>query len=268
MKLTGKMALVTGGGTGIGAAIAKRLVQDGARVCITGRRREMLDQTAKDLPKESVVICQSDVSKYEDVKRMVATALEFGGKLDILVNNASIYTVASITDLDPAEWQSVLDINLTGPFLLMKECIPYMVKNGGGSIINIASLGGVRCLPGSPAYCATKAALIMLTKQVALDYGRYKIRCNAVNPGGVITDMTKKLVVPLMEKLGTDIDGGYKYFSKNVPLQRAGEPYEIASLCSYLASDDSAYMTGAELAMDGGAVIVDIQGAIVSDVLA
>jgi NAD(P)-dependent dehydrogenase (short-subunit alcohol dehydrogenase family) len=142
-----------------------------------------------------------------------------------------------------------------------------MIKNGGGSIINISSLGGVRALPGMPAYSTTKAAIIMLSKQVALDYGPHKIRCNAVCPGGTRTEMNKKLVDPIAAKLKTDIEGGYKHFTRNVPLRRAAQPAEIAGLCSYLAGDDSAFMTGSELLIDGGASVVDLQGATLSEIL-
>ncbi len=266
MKLSGKIALITGGGTGIGAAITRRFVQDGARVCIVGRRREKLAETAASLPEGSITIFPGDVSKYEDIKRMVVLTLEFGGKLDILVNNAAIESMGSVTELDPEEWQRALDINLTGPFLLMKEVIPHMIKNSGGSIINISSLGGIRCLPGMPAYCTTKAALIMLTKQVALEYGPQSVRCNVVCPGGTMTEMNKKLVIPISEKLGIDIAGGYKYFTRSVPLRRAAKPDEIASLCSFLASDDSSFMTGSELVIDGGAAIVDVQGATLANI--
>jgi meso-butanediol dehydrogenase / (S,S)-butanediol dehydrogenase / diacetyl reductase len=262
MNLSGKVALVTGGGTGIGAAIAKRLVEDGAKVCIAGRRREKLDETARSLPQGAVTTCQGDVSRHEDIKRMVAETVKFGNGLDILVNNAGIETMGSVTDLSLDDWRKSLDTNLTGPFLLMKECIPHMIKKGGGSIVNISSLAGVRSVPGMPAYCTTKAALIMLTKQVALEYGPQKIRCNAVCPGGTRTEMNRNaLVLPIAKVLGTDLEGAYKYFTRSVPLRRAADPAEIAGLCSFLASDDSAFMTGSEVMIDGGASIVDIQGA-------
>jgi NAD(P)-dependent dehydrogenase (short-subunit alcohol dehydrogenase family) len=268
MKLSGKMALITGGGTGIGAAIAGRFVKDGAKVCIAGRRRDKLEQTAGSLPEGSVITCPGDITSYEGIRKIVATALEFGGKLDILVNNAAIEAMGSVTQLSPDDWRKALDTNLTAPFLLMKEVIPHMIENGGGSIINIASLGGVRALPGMPAYCTTKAAIIMLTKLVALDYGPQKIRCNAVCPGGTRTEMNKKaLVLPISEKLKTDIEGGYKYFTKDVPLRRAAEPAEIAGLCSFLASDDSSFMTGSEILIDGGASVVDLQGAALANIM-
>jgi meso-butanediol dehydrogenase/(S,S)-butanediol dehydrogenase/diacetyl reductase len=265
MKLQGKAALITGGGTGIGAAIARRFVKDGAKVCITGRRRQKLEQVAKTLPKGSALTFAGDVSRYKDVKAMVAAALEFGGKLDILVNNAAKDSQGRITELDPEEWRQVIEVNLTAPFMLMRECLPHIIKAGGGSVINIASLGGMRCISACPAYATSKAGLIMLTQQAALDYGPYKVRCNVVCPGATKTDMLEGMIIPLSQKLGTDKAGGYDYFTKNVPLRRACDPDEIASLCSYLASDDSAFMTGAALLIDGGAAIVDISGAAVSN---
>ncbi len=262
MDLSGKMALVTGGGTGIGVAVAARFAKDGAKVCITGRRRDKLEEAARALPAGSVVTCPGDVMNYDDIRRMVATAVRFGGKLDVLVNNAAIEAMGTTTDLSPADWRKAIDTNLTGPFLLMKEAIPHMIKNGGGSIINIGSLAGVRSVPGMAAYCTTKAALIMLTKQVAVDYGPQKVRCNVVNPGGTRTEMNRNaLVLPISKVLGTDLEGAYKFFTRSVPLRRAAEPAEIAGLCSFLASDDSSFMTGAEVMIDGGASVVDIQGA-------
>jgi len=265
MSLKGKMALITGGGTGIGAAIARRFVNEGAKVGIIGRRRQKLEQVAKALPEGSVLIFPGDVSRYEDIKAAVAAALKFGGKLDILVNCAARESRGSVTELEPAEWRRVIEVNLTAPFLMMRECLPHIIDAGGGSVINIASLGGLRCVPALPAYCTSKAGLIMLTQQAALDYGPYKVRCNAVCPGATKTDMLGGLIVPLSKKLGTDKAGGYAYFTKNVPLRRACEPDEIAALCAYLASDESSFMTGAALIIDGGAAIVDISGAAVSN---
>jgi len=263
MNLEGKVALITGGGTGLGAAIAKRLVADGAKVCITGRRQNMLDKVSQSLPAGTVVTCSGDVSKQEDVKRMVETALSFGGKLNVLVNNAGLDSNQSVTDIDLEEWQRVIATNLTGPFLLMKEAIPHMVKGGGGSIINISSLAAIICVPEGPAYCATKAGLMHLTKQVALDYGPSKVRCNVICPGAFRTEMLEHVITPLAEKLGTDLEGGFAYFSANAPLHRVGNPDEITGLCSYLASEDSSFMTGSVLIMDGGTSIVDILAATV-----
>lgn len=261
MRLDGKVALITGAGSGIGAAIAERFVADGAKICITGRRQEKLDQVAQSLPEGRVSTCAGDVTSLDNVARMVETALTFTGKLDVLVNNAAIDPGGTtVVDIDPEQWHSVLAINLTGPMYLMKAAIPHMME-GGGSIINIASLGGLRCLPGMPAYCASKAGLIMLTKQVALDFGPHKIRCNAVCPGGTRTEMLEKSLSPLREVLKTDLDGVFERISSMVPLRRTANPSEITGICSYLASDDSTFMTGAVLLLDGGAAIVDVSGA-------
>lgn len=262
MKLKGKVALITGGGTGIGVAIAERFVEEGAKICITGRRQEMLDAVARSLPKGTIVTCAGDVTMFEDAQRMVETTLGFGGKLDVLVNNAAIDPGGTtVVDIDPELWHRVLETNLTGPMYLMKASIPHMIREGGGSIINISSLGGLRCLPGMPAYCSSKAGLIMLTQQVALDFGPYKVRCNAVCPGGTRTAMLEKSLTPLAEVLRTDLEGVFKCISSMVPLRRTAHPAEIAGICSYLASDDSTFMTGAVLLIDGGAAIVDVAGA-------
>jgi meso-butanediol dehydrogenase/(S,S)-butanediol dehydrogenase/diacetyl reductase len=265
MKLEGKVALITGGGTGIGTAIAERFVAEGARICITGRRQEMLDEVARSLPKGSVATCSGDVSKYEDVERMVEKAVTFGGRLDVLVNNAGIDPGGTVTDLDPEVWRQVIEINLTGPFLVMKASIPHMIKGGGGSIINVSSLGGLRCLPGMPAYCSSKAALIMLTKQAALDYGPSRIRCNALCPGATRTAMLEEALGPLAKALNTDVDGVFALISSHVPLRRVAAPQEITGLCTYLASDDSSFVTGSVFLLDGGASVVDISGAMLSN---
>jgi len=266
MRLDGKVALITGAGSGIGAAIAARFVSDGAKICITGRRQEKLDVLAQSLPVGSVLTCAGDVTRLEDAERMVERALAFTGKLDVLVNNAAIDPGGStVVDMDPELWHRVLDINLTGPMYLMKASIPHMMKGGGGSIINIASLGGLRCLPGMPAYCSSKAGLIMLTKQVALDFGPARIRCNVVCPGGTRTEMLEKSLTPLKDVLQTDIDSVFERISSMVPLRRTANPNEITGICCYLASDDSTFMTGSVLLLDGGAAIVDVSGAAVTN---
>jgi len=267
MKLEGKVALVTGGGTGIGAAIAERFVKEGAKVCITGRRQQMIDKVARSLPSGTVTTCSGDVSKDDDVARMVKTTLSFGGKLDVLINNAGISSQVPVADLNREEWQKVFDVNLTGPFLLMKASIPHMIKAGGGSIINIASVGGLRCLPNFPAYCSSKAGLIMLTQQTALDYGRHNIRCNAICPGAIKTEMTEKEFGQIGKMLGMETDSFFAMVSKVLPLQRFGQPPEIGGICTFLASDDSSFMTGAALVIDAGTAVVDVLGAMMMDAL-
>jgi meso-butanediol dehydrogenase / (S,S)-butanediol dehydrogenase / diacetyl reductase len=261
MKLEGKVVLVTGGGSGIGTAIAERFVAEGAKVCVSGRRREMLEKVAASLPSGSVAVCQGDAAKDEDVARMVAKTMEFGGKIDVLVNNAAISANKPVGELDRAVWRQVMDVNLNGPFMLMQEAIPHMIKNGGGSIINIASVGGLRCLPGMPAYCASKAGLIMLTQQTALDYGAQKIRCNAVCPGAIKTDMVAHEFGEIGRMIGMEPNAFFAMVAKVLPLQRFGEPKEIGGVCTFLASDDSSFMTGAAIVIDSGTAVVDPLGA-------
>lgn len=261
MNLNGKVALITGGGQGIGEAIAKRFVADGAKICITGRTQEKLDKVARSLPAGAVTTCVGDVTLFEDAKRMVETTLRFGGKIDALVNNAGIDPGGSVVDIDPEIWRKVIETNLTGPFLLMKASIPHMIKDGGGSIINIGSLGGLRCLGNMPAYASSKAGLIMLTQQAALDYGPSNVRCNIVCPGGTRTAMLEHSLGGLREALATDVNGVFKFVSSMVPLRRFAAPEEMTGICSFLASDDSTFMTGAVLLVDGGAAVVDVSGA-------
>ena len=253
--MNGKMALITGGGTGIGAAVAERFVEEGARVCITGRREGQLKAIVDKLPPGSATMCAGDVSNVADVDRMVQTAVEFGGKLDVLVNNAGTFMGGSVTEIDPETWDKALGINLTGPFLLMRAAIPHLNKAGGGSIINISSIGGLRAMPGQPTYCTSKRGLIALTEQVAIDYGPMGIRCNVICPGLVRTELTEQVFDVFAEKLGMDVPSLIKRFVDNIPIGKMAEPREITGLCLYLASDESSFMTGSTLVIDGGVII-------------
>ena len=265
MQLENKVALVTGGGSGLGSAIAARFIADGARVCITGRRKQALEEIAQSIGSENITVCAGDVSRQEDVKRMVDTTVKFGGKLNVLVNNAGINLPGAVAELDLETWQQVIGINLTGPFLTMKAVIPHMIENGGGSIINVSSLGGNVALPGMAPYCTTKAGLIMLSKQAALDYGPQKIRVNALCPGATRTEMLEGAMQGLAEVLNTDTDGAFGVMSQNIPLKRVAMPDEMVGISVFLASDESSFMTAATVLVDGGASIVDISGASLSN---
>lgn len=265
MRLEGKVALITGGGTGIGASLAERFVAEGAKVCISGRRKELLDKVAQSLPSEMVFVSQGDVTLFEECECMVKDTISFGGRIDVLINNAAIDPGGAVLDLSPEMWRQVIDINLTGPFLMTKAALKPMIDAGGGSIINISALGGLRCLPGMPAYCTSKAGLNHFTKQVALDYGPAKIRCNAVCPGGTRTEMLSEALKPVAQSMDTDVEGVFRKMSSNIPLRRIASASEISGTCVYLASEDSSYMTGAVLLLDGGAAVVDVAGAALSD---
>jgi meso-butanediol dehydrogenase / (S,S)-butanediol dehydrogenase / diacetyl reductase len=269
VDLKGKVSIVTGGGTGIGEAITRRFIACGARVCIAGRRREMLDEVAKSLPRGSVKICAADVSDEEDVERILKTALSFEGGLHVLVNNAAIDQdpPAGVMDMDVAKWRKMLEVNLTGPFLMMKACIPQMIKAGGGSVINISSLAGLRCISENPGFCASKGGLINLTQQAALDYGRYNVRCNVVCPGATKTDMFTENMEAFAKMVGTNVQDVFARFMKDVPLPRVALPDEMAGICAFLASDDSSFLTATAIPVDGGAAVVDVSGAVISNIV-
>jgi meso-butanediol dehydrogenase / (S,S)-butanediol dehydrogenase / diacetyl reductase len=264
-RLDGKVAIVTGGGTGIGRAIAERFVADGAYVVITGRRAEVLDKVAGALPADRIQAFPADISEAAAVARVVETALSFGRGVHVLVNNAGMeQPMAGVVDLDPAVWERVLAVNLTGPFLTMKAVIPHMIEAGGGSVINVSSLAGLVNPPRLPAYCASKGGLISLTKQAAVDYGPHKVRCNVICPGAVRTEMIENAMTPFAEACGLQVNDVLATFSRDIPLQRVSRPEEIAGLCSYLASDDSSFLTAAVIPLDGGAVAVDVSGAAIN----
>jgi len=268
VDLKGKVAIVTGGGAGIGEAITRRFIACGARVCIAGRRSEMLDEVAKSLPEGSVKTCSADVADEKDVDRILKTALSFEGGLHVLVNNAaSDQNPANVVDMEAAEWRRLLDVNLTGPFLMMKASIPHMIKAGSGSVVNISSLAGLRCNSNMPAFCATKGGLINLTQQVALDYGPFNIRCNVVCPGATRTSMFTENMQEFAQLMGTNVEDIFARFMKDVPLSRVARPDEMAGICAFLASDDSSFITGTVIPVDGGAAVVDVSGAVISSIV-
>jgi NAD(P)-dependent dehydrogenase (short-subunit alcohol dehydrogenase family) len=258
MQLDGKTALITGGGRGIGAAIAKRFINDGAKVVVSDIRSDLLADISASLKTSNLSTVAGDVTNFDDVKNMVDATVRFGGKIDVLVNNAGIDNAGSVLDMDVNLWKKILDVNLTGPFLCIKAAIPHMIKQGGGSIINIASLAGVRCMRNMPAYCASKGGLIQLARQIALEYGPIKIRSNVVAPGATKTEMLVKSVNADGAPGARDI---FEVMAESVPLRRAALPSEIAGICSFLAGDDSSFVTGAVLMADGGAAIVDVADA-------
>jgi meso-butanediol dehydrogenase/(S,S)-butanediol dehydrogenase/diacetyl reductase len=209
------------------------------------------------------------VSNEKEVERILTTALSFEGGLHVLVNNAAIdqNPPAGVVDMAVAEWRRMLEINLTGPFLMMKACIPQMIKAGGGSVVNISSLAGLRCNSEMPGFCATKGGLINLTQQAALDYGRYNVRCNVVCPGATKTDMFTENMEAFAQMVETNVEDIFARFMKAVPLSRVALPDEMAGICALLASDDSSFLTAAAIPVDGGAAVVDVSGAVISSIV-
>jgi len=260
MSLEGKVALVTGAASGIGAATAKRFVTDGAKVCLVDINADVLKQTADSLPPESVISCVGDVTSLRDVERMVQTTLNRWGRLHILVNSAGIDppTIPGKFDLDL--WHRILEVNLTGPFLTMKTAIPRIIEAGGGSVINVASLAGVRFFEGKTEYSASKGGLIALTQQASVQYGSSHVRCNVICPGGVRTPMLEKNMKVQAQRLGKDLDSLITELTAYTPLGRIGRPEEIAGICRFLAGEDSSLINGGVLLADYGASVMDVNG--------
>lgn len=241
-RVKDKVALITGGAhvRGMGGASAKMLVEQGAKVVIG----DILDEEGAALAAElgdAVRYVHLDVTNPDDWKAAVDTAVEAFGKLNVLVNNAGIVQVAPLKTLDVARWQKVLDVNLTGPMLGIKAVIEPMIAAGGGSIINISSIEGMRGAAWVHSYVASKWGLRGLTKSAALELAPEKIRVNSVHPGFIRTPMTKHLPDDMV----------------TAPMGRAGTPDEVATFVVFLASDESSFSTGSEYVVDGG-LITDV----------
>ena len=243
MRLSGKVALVTGGSRGIGFTTAKILSENGATVVITAKDSKRLEKSASEI--SNAIGIAADIRNRNDVKNVVDRTIEKFGRLDILVNNAGIFPkIKQLHEIDEDDWNEVLDVNLTGQFRFTKEAIPYLQKTAG-CIINISSDAGLKAYQGfnADAYSASKAALILLTKCWALEYATDKIRVNCICPGVVDTDMTKPFLKTQKDK---------EFMDNEHPLGRIGQPEEVAKAVMYFVSDDASWTTGATLAVDGG----------------
>lgn len=254
MRLDGKRALITGGGTGIGQATAEVFASEGARVVVTGRRVEQLKETVRRIEKlgGQAGLVEADVSKPADAERMVRETVALFGGIDIVVNNAGILVRnATVTSVAIEDWQRVIDVDLNGVFLTSRFALVEMVAAGrGGAIVNVSSVAGILGDPRMAPYNAAKGGVNLLTKNMALDYAPHGIRVNAVCPGRIATPMPMSRLQP-----EDDWQAVLAQWGKNIPLGRVGQPEDIAKAVLFLSCDDSSWITGTTLVVDGGATI-------------
>jgi NAD(P)-dependent dehydrogenase (short-subunit alcohol dehydrogenase family) len=245
MKLQNKVAIVTGAGSGIGKATALLFAKEGAKVLVANRRVDKGEATVSEIKNfgGEAVFVQTDVSKWEEVDRMVTKAVEVFGKVDILVNNAGIVRFGPLHQTDDQTWNDTININLKGVFYGMKRVIAEMLKQQKGKIVNIASIAGLVGFDQIGPYCASKGGIIALTREAALEYAKNKINVNAVAPGVIKTEMTEGMLADEATKKG---------FENQTPYPRLGEPEDIAQAALYLSSDEADFVTGHVLVVDGG----------------
>ena len=257
----GRVVVITGGGTGIGAAIAERYADDGATVVIVGRRREPLEEVAARIGATAVV---ADASDGASARAAVAEVVERFGGIDVLVANAGGHGFAAVGDTSDDDWDAAIKVNLSTAFVMAREALPALLadSNGrsGGEIVIVSSLAGLFAGPSVAGYTVGKHALIGLTRSLARDYSRQGVRVNAVCPGWVRTPMADAEMDEFASHAPEIADraAGYAAVTRDVPLGRPAEPAEIASIVRFLGSSQSSYMTGAVLVADGGAHIVDL----------
>ncbi len=242
LRLDGKVAVVTGAANGIGAATARRLASEGARLAVVDLNEEALDQTVRAIAEAGgeAQAFGGDISKAADVARMVQQAKERFGRIDILVNNAGINRDAMAHRLTEENWDAVLDVNLKGSFLCAQAVMPIMREQNDGRIVNTASIAALGNV-GQSNYSASKAGLMGLTRTLALEWSRYTIRVNCVAPGGTDTRMTAGIPDNIRETI-----------MQRIPLRRFATPDEIAATHAFLVSDDASYITGQTIFVDGG----------------
>jgi NAD(P)-dependent dehydrogenase (short-subunit alcohol dehydrogenase family) len=246
-KLEGKMALVTGGSSGIGRAAALAFAREGADLVIADIQTEPGEETVQMIENtgRKAIFVKTDVSKATEVEMLISTAVETYGRLDCAHNNAGIEgTMATTANYTEDDWDRIMTINLKGTWLCMKYEILQMLKQGGGTIVNTASTNGMTGFPGMPAYCASKGGILQLTRTAALEYARAGIRVNAVCPGTIQT--------PMLERIATNISNAGTPFALNLPSGRIGTPEEAAAAVVWLCSDAASFVTGHALVVDGG----------------
>jgi NAD(P)-dependent dehydrogenase (short-subunit alcohol dehydrogenase family) len=239
-RLEAKCAIVTGAAQGIGFAIASRFAEEGARVLLADINRSPLEEAARRLRQPFVAV---DVSQRQDIDRMVATAMQEFVHIDILINNAGIFRSTPLLSVTEEEFDRVMAVNLKSALFAIQAVAPHMIQRRSGSIVNVASVAAVLAAPGTTSYCVSKAGLVQLTNVAAIELAPHGVRVNALGPGTFVTDMSQ----------GAYADDTLKNrILPRTPLGRLGRPEEAAGVALFLATDDSSYLTGKTLFVDGG----------------
>ena len=242
MRLKDKTAIITGGGSGIGLSTARAFCKEGAKVILFGRQKEKLISAANELG-DSAFIVQGDMTNNDDLDQLINNTLNNFKGIDILVNSAGLFNGAPLHEISDSQWDGIMDINIRSVFQLTRRVLPTMIAQKNGSIVHISSIAGLIALSGVAAYNVSKGALNQFSRSIAIEYGSYGIRSNSICPGLIETDMTADLMkdATLMQE-----------WSKEYPIGRFGKPEDVASACLFLASDESSFITGTLLPVDGG----------------
>lgn len=249
MRLKEKVAVVTGTGAGIGKSIAEVFAREGAKV-VCGSRRAVNGQPVVDAivaEGGNAVFVQCDVSVEEDVEKLFNEAIATYSRVDILVNNAGVNFAKPFEDIEPDDWDRIVNTDLRGTYLCCRRAVREMLETGGGAIVNIATVHTLACLPGAAPYDAAKWGMVGLTKSLAVEYASRNIRVNALSPGLIDTQMWDDI-----QAAAPDLEQCLAFWRANIPMGRVGTTEEIAKAAVFMASDDAGYMTGANVLVDGG----------------